>query len=202
MALIKCTECGQEISDMATACPKCGKSIDVQLKTKPKLKVPIYFWQVITVILVGCAIVLSAFHLLVSPISKEIANAMSLGVSPDKIQVVLQELSVILQLLSFVFMVILTPLGIYFAFKELRLKTFAKNSATKKFLIWKMLLNYQGLIVQIDKILDEYNRNNPDQRIKSVEDLGFLLYELLKEKTVCKRGDYFSAVENPTDSPS
>ncbi|MDI6733755.1 MAG: zinc ribbon domain-containing protein [Planctomycetota bacterium] len=25
MALIKCTECGQEISDMATACPKCGK---------------------------------------------------------------------------------------------------------------------------------------------------------------------------------
>ncbi len=26
MALIKCSECGQEISDQATICPKCGKS--------------------------------------------------------------------------------------------------------------------------------------------------------------------------------
>jgi len=48
MALIKCTECGQEISDMATACPKCGKPTGVKLKTKPKLKIPLYLWQVIT----------------------------------------------------------------------------------------------------------------------------------------------------------
>jgi uncharacterized OB-fold protein len=30
MALIKCSECGQEISDMAIACPKCGKPTGVK----------------------------------------------------------------------------------------------------------------------------------------------------------------------------
>jgi len=34
MALIKCKECGQEISDMATACPKCGKPTSVRIKHK------------------------------------------------------------------------------------------------------------------------------------------------------------------------
>ena len=34
MALIKCIECGQEISDMATACPKCGKPTSVRIKHK------------------------------------------------------------------------------------------------------------------------------------------------------------------------
>ena len=28
MALIKCPECGKEISDKATACPNCGYPID------------------------------------------------------------------------------------------------------------------------------------------------------------------------------
>ena len=28
MALIKCTECGHEVSDKASACPKCGCPID------------------------------------------------------------------------------------------------------------------------------------------------------------------------------
>lgn len=27
MALIKCSECGKEVSDQATACPQCGKPI-------------------------------------------------------------------------------------------------------------------------------------------------------------------------------
>ncbi len=34
MALIKCKECGQEISDMATACPKCGKPTGLVIKRK------------------------------------------------------------------------------------------------------------------------------------------------------------------------
>ena len=29
MALIKCSECGQIISDKATSCPKCGNPINV-----------------------------------------------------------------------------------------------------------------------------------------------------------------------------
>jgi DNA-directed RNA polymerase subunit RPC12/RpoP len=34
MALVKCVECGQEISDMATACPKCGRPTRVEIKRK------------------------------------------------------------------------------------------------------------------------------------------------------------------------
>jgi DNA-directed RNA polymerase subunit RPC12/RpoP len=34
MALIKCNECGQEISDKATACPKCGKPTGLVIKRK------------------------------------------------------------------------------------------------------------------------------------------------------------------------
>lgn len=41
MALIKCSECGQEISDMATACPKCGypmqKGISDEIKELEKI---------------------------------------------------------------------------------------------------------------------------------------------------------------------
>ena len=32
MAMIKCTNCGKEISDKAKACPSCGKTIEVTLK--------------------------------------------------------------------------------------------------------------------------------------------------------------------------
>jgi DNA-directed RNA polymerase subunit RPC12/RpoP len=47
MALIKCTECGQEISDMATACPKCGRPTGVVVKTKSPSVTAIlnfFFW--------------------------------------------------------------------------------------------------------------------------------------------------------------
>lgn len=32
MALIKCTECGEMISDKATACPHCGAPIEKMIK--------------------------------------------------------------------------------------------------------------------------------------------------------------------------
>jgi len=47
MALIKCTECGQEISDMAQACPKCGKPTRVAIKQKSPWGAAIlnfFFW--------------------------------------------------------------------------------------------------------------------------------------------------------------
>lgn len=33
MALIKCPECGDEVSDMAEACPKCARPINAQKQT-------------------------------------------------------------------------------------------------------------------------------------------------------------------------
>ena len=36
MALIKCNECNQEISDMATACPKCGFPVKVVTEDTPQ----------------------------------------------------------------------------------------------------------------------------------------------------------------------
>ena len=33
MALIKCTECGNEVSDKASHCPKCGNPISEKIQT-------------------------------------------------------------------------------------------------------------------------------------------------------------------------
>ena len=38
MALIKCPECGNVVSDMATACPKCGYPIEIELHNSPAEK--------------------------------------------------------------------------------------------------------------------------------------------------------------------
>lgn len=45
MALIKCNECGQMISDKAEVCPNCGSNVSVQItestEDKPKRKKPV-----------------------------------------------------------------------------------------------------------------------------------------------------------------
>ena len=38
MALIKCKECGNEISENATACPHCGCPVNIPTKSKNILK--------------------------------------------------------------------------------------------------------------------------------------------------------------------
>ena len=42
MALIKCPNCGEQISDKATVCPKCGKTIDSKSQKKTKKEVNYY----------------------------------------------------------------------------------------------------------------------------------------------------------------
>lgn len=64
MALIKCKECGKEISDQASTCPNCGapieKQVDVpesgseEVKKKSSKKVPIIIAVVLAVAVVGC----------------------------------------------------------------------------------------------------------------------------------------------------
>ena len=39
MALIKCPNCGEQISDKATVCPKCGKTIDSKSQKKTKKEI-------------------------------------------------------------------------------------------------------------------------------------------------------------------
>ncbi len=38
MALIKCNECGKEISDKASACPNCGCPIELEIKEESNIK--------------------------------------------------------------------------------------------------------------------------------------------------------------------
>ena len=40
MALIKCSECGREISDRAEACPGCGAPVSAQREASPESPVP------------------------------------------------------------------------------------------------------------------------------------------------------------------
>lgn len=45
MALIKCPECGKEISSLAVACPNCGIPIAGVVEVKAIKKVPVTFWR-------------------------------------------------------------------------------------------------------------------------------------------------------------
>ncbi len=38
MALMKCQECGKEISDKAEACPHCGCPVEKMLRKQKKMK--------------------------------------------------------------------------------------------------------------------------------------------------------------------
>ena len=55
MALIKCSECGKEISDKATACPNCGNTISKHTYNKElraAKRVAIFIIVVLAIILV------------------------------------------------------------------------------------------------------------------------------------------------------
>ena len=82
MALIKCPECGKEVSDKASSCPNCGHPIEDQtveveeysnkeivnpLPKKSKKKV-IFFIAIITVIIIAGVI---AYFMIVQPFNKE-----------------------------------------------------------------------------------------------------------------------------------
>ncbi len=112
MALVKCSECGQEISDMATACPKCGKPTGVQLKAEPKLKVEFSLWSIATFIIGG--VLLIPVHLIVTKLSvaaleSKIPEIVSLGA-----------IASILLLLGSTAMVIFTISAAYYTFKALK----------------------------------------------------------------------------------
>lgn len=52
MAMVKCKECGKEISNKAKACPSCGAKVKKPIYKKPVL----YVLIVILVIVIACAI--------------------------------------------------------------------------------------------------------------------------------------------------
>lgn len=55
MAIIKCPECGKEISDKANSCPNCGAPINIHTEKSGNKKSKIFF-IIICIILVGCVI--------------------------------------------------------------------------------------------------------------------------------------------------
>jgi DNA-directed RNA polymerase subunit RPC12/RpoP len=57
MALIKCPECGKEISDKATKCPNCGISFINTCLIKMKISVVVFIISIIVII--GCSIYIS-----------------------------------------------------------------------------------------------------------------------------------------------
>ena len=57
MALIKCPECGKEISEKATKCPNCGISFINTCLIKMKISVVVFIISIIVII--GCSIYIS-----------------------------------------------------------------------------------------------------------------------------------------------
>ena len=57
MALIKCPECGKEISDKATKCPNCGISFINTCLIKMKISVVVFIISIIVII--GCSLYIS-----------------------------------------------------------------------------------------------------------------------------------------------
>lgn len=63
MALIKCAECGKEISDKAPSCPSCGNPINNKLQQKPVVIEQTYKkWKVVKLVS-GILIVIGIFNL-------------------------------------------------------------------------------------------------------------------------------------------
>lgn len=63
MALIKCNECGNEVSNTAKACPKCGAKIINKIKEEKKKKNKHKF--ILIGIIVGIALILSTIGLVI-----------------------------------------------------------------------------------------------------------------------------------------
>ena len=57
MALIKCPECGKEISDKATKCPNCGINFINTCLIKMKISVVVFIISIIVII--GCSLYIS-----------------------------------------------------------------------------------------------------------------------------------------------
>jgi len=47
MALIKCVECGKEISDQAVSCPSCGNPVSSQAKTPVLIEKTSKKWKIV-----------------------------------------------------------------------------------------------------------------------------------------------------------
>lgn len=62
MALRKCSECGNQVSTTAAACPKCGARIDVALATKKGSAKRGRVWLVIIVALGGYILLPAIFR--------------------------------------------------------------------------------------------------------------------------------------------
>ena len=79
MALIKCSECGQEISDTATACPKCGapvrKTPAVGDKTQPGYDKQIYTAAILSIVQAGL-IILAVTISIISGVTELLANGL------------------------------------------------------------------------------------------------------------------------------
>lgn len=65
MALIKCSECGKEISDKAEACPACGNPLQAQKIQKPVvIEQTSKNWKAIQLVS-GILIVVGLFYLMI-----------------------------------------------------------------------------------------------------------------------------------------
>ena len=65
MALIKCPECGNDVSDQANACPHCGYEMAVRNEpaTEDKKEVPVHKKSIsILMLIMGCVLLLLSIH--------------------------------------------------------------------------------------------------------------------------------------------
>lgn len=73
MALVKCPDCGREVSDAAPTCPECGKPLKAQTIERTGKK-----WK--SVIVVGALAAIIGTIVLVAGVTDESAAAIAAGV--------------------------------------------------------------------------------------------------------------------------
>lgn len=89
MALIKCSECGAEISDKATECPKCGCPVEVSAATETaenKKKGPVKLIIIIALaLLLLAAVGFGVFKLTNKPDTSGLYNGFEWGMTYDEV---------------------------------------------------------------------------------------------------------------------
>ena len=92
MALIKCTECGHELSEKATCCPKCGCPIDTIITTNNDIKQELKkdkikkISKILLIVLVVCLLIFSLVKFFTREDSSGLYDKNEWGTSLENIQ--------------------------------------------------------------------------------------------------------------------
>lgn len=70
MSMIKCSECGKDVSDKASTCPSCGTPLSAKAAPKPKKRIK----KIIVTVIVILVIIISIYTAIIEFAAREMVE--------------------------------------------------------------------------------------------------------------------------------